>query len=273
MNGVTIMKINKEFILKNLITICCAASIILLFLPFANVSVSLESSFINASGSTTITGFDTIGGESSSLFSWLMLIYPIVLVAMNYIKQLDKYKSILAIILPIVSVISAVCTLLFSAKGGASAGGETASASAKMTPNIGFFLLIVTYIGTLIAGAMTFYGLKLSKEGIAEFGNKLKEEGLSGLESMKEYGQKVSSGTVETSVTSDESADKKDDFQSVKSSRPTVSSIQQKQVKKTNVSQANEVLELINQLSAMKEQGVLTEEEFNEKKKDLLSQI
>ena len=109
------MKINKEFILKNLITICCAASIILLFLPFANVSVSLESSFINASGSTTITGFDTIGGESSSLFSWLMLISPIVLVAMNYIKQLDKYKSILAIILPIVSVISAVCTLLLPA--------------------------------------------------------------------------------------------------------------------------------------------------------------
>ena len=57
---------------------------------------------------TTITGFDTIGGESSSLFSWLMLISPIVLVAMNYIKQLDKYKSILAIILPIVSVISAI---------------------------------------------------------------------------------------------------------------------------------------------------------------------
>lgn len=261
------MKIDKEFILKNLITICCVASIILLFLPFADISLALESSFIDTSSSTTITGFDTITGEASTVIAWLMLICPIVLIAMNYIKQLDKYKSLLAIILPIVSIIAEICSLFFSAKSNASAMGETASVTLKSTPNIGFFLLMIAYIGTLIAGAMTFYGLKLSKEGIAEFGNKLKEEGLSGLESMKEYGQKVSEGAVNTSQS------KADSSQPVKNTSQTINNMTQKPTRKTNVSQANEVLELINQLSAMKEQGVLTDEEFLEKKKELLTQI
>ena len=54
------MKIDKEFILKNLITICCIASVLFLLLPFASVSVEVESSFVDASSSSSVSGFDII---------------------------------------------------------------------------------------------------------------------------------------------------------------------------------------------------------------------
>lgn len=262
------MKINKEFILKNLITFCCVASVILLFLPFANATVEMESSFIDASSSTSVSGFNTIVGSNATLIAWIMLISPIVLVAMNYIKQLDKYKSILAIILPVLSIISAIITLFTT---GGSATGEGASASVKLTPNIGFFLVIVAYIGTFIAGAITFYGLKLSKEGIAEFGNKLKEEGLSSMESVKDLGNKASEkvSNMSSNIKHTERNTTENNVNVTSSNDVSV----QKPVKKTNLNQMTDVLELIKQLSEMKEQGILTEEEFAEKKKELLSQI
>ena len=43
--------------------------------------------------------------------------------------------------------------------------------------------------------------------------------------------------------------------------------------KKMSINQTNELLAIIAQLSEMKDKGILTEEEFSEKKKELLSQI
>ncbi len=256
------MKINKEFILKNLITICCAASILLLFLPFGKVTTEINSSFIEGGGSASFSGFDSIFGETSVMIAWLMLICPIILIAMNYIKQIEKYKSILAIVLPILSTIASIVTT-FTAGVSSSASSMGASMEIKTTPQIGFFLLLISYIGTLIAGAMTFYGLKLSKDGLVEFGSKLKEEGFSGLESIKEFGQMSSESIANAS-------------QKMKSNTETSDGTgftHPKPVKKTNISQATDVLTIIGQLSDMKEQGILTDEEFSEKKKELLSQI
>ena len=253
------MEINKEFVLKNLITICCVASVILLFLPFANATIEMESSFVDVSSSTSVSGFDTIIGESSTFIAWVMLISPITIVAMKYIKQLDKYKNILAIILPVCSIISAIITL-FSAGVSAEANvmGESGRASTELTPNIGFFLVIVSYIGTLIAGAITFYGLKLSKEGIAEFGNKLKREGLSSVEQIKDLGNKASENLSNklyssTGIPNDDT---------------------QKTVKKSiNHNKIQETLDLIEKLSTMKDNGILTEEEFTTKKQELWEEI
>lgn len=257
------MKINKEFILKNLITICCAASVLLLFLPFADVSLAIESSFIDTSGSAAISGFDTIKGDSSTAIAWLMIICPAILVAMNYIRQLDKYKSILAIILPVVSLAAEIATIfVLSSKVNANGMNEIASASVKLTPKIGFFLLIAAYVGTFIAGAMTFYGLKLNKEGIAEFGSKLKEQGLSGLEAVRDLGQNTAD-----SAQSVQQPDNKSAAQNTAGNSP------QKQTRKTNLSQASELLGLINQMAAMKDSGIITDEEFSSKKKELLAQI
>ena len=170
---------------------------------------------------------------------------------MNYIKQLDKYKSILAIVLPIVSVIAAIITVT-TAGVNAEGGNEMANAEIKTIPQIGFVLLLISYVGTLIAGAMTFYGLKLSKDGLAEFGSKLKTEGFS---------------AINIGATSDDS-----ESNAPNPAAPN-NTAAPKSPKKTNVNQASDVLSLIKQLSEMKSEGVLTEEEFAEKKKELLSQI
>lgn len=181
------MKINKEFIIKNLITICCIASIVLLFLPFGKM-VSTSKNFLGSeSFSKSISGFDIIIGEYATVLAWILLICPIVLIAMNYIKKLDKYKSLLAIILPIISIITIICLLIF-AGGGTQVSYTGASLSIKLVPHIGFFLLIISYIGTFIAGAITFHGLKFNKDSITEFGEKIKNQSA---ESVKGLSQKV----------------------------------------------------------------------------------
>lgn len=260
------MNINKELILKNLITICCVASILLLFLPFGKVTAEIDSSFISGSSATSFNGFDAIFGDTSVMIAWLMLICPIILIAMNYIKQIEKYKSILAIVLPILSTISSIVTI-FTAGVSSSASSMGANMEMKTSPQIGFFLLLIAYIGTLVAGAVTFYGLKFSKEGLAEFGSKLKEEGFSGMESIKDLGLRAGD-TVGNLTQQLKSNDAINNGQSL-----TTNATDSKPVKKTNINQTNDLLTVITQLSDMKDKGILTEEEFAEKKKELLSQI
>lgn len=260
------MKINKEFILKNLITICCVASILLLFLPFGKVTAEIDSSFINASSATSFNGFDTIFGETSVVIAWLMLICPIILIAMNYIKQIEKYKSILAIVLPILSVIASIITT-FTVGVSSNASSMGASMEMKTSPQIGFFLLLITYIATLISGATIFYDLKFSKEGLTEFGKKLKEESFSGIESIKELGQMAGEGVANASQKI------KNSIENNQNQGTTFNGAEHKVIKKTNINQTNDLLTVIAQLSEMKDKGILTEEEFVEKKKELLFQI
>ena len=253
------MQINKEFILKNLITIFCIATVLVLFLPFCTVSAGVSSAYIDdVSTSESITGFNLI--SNSVFWAYFLLLCPVVLVAINYIEPIKKYKSILSIVLPIIAIISQFIILFASKKSVASIlGGEEidllgTQISVKLAPAMGFYLLMICYIGTVIAGAMTFYGLQLNKAGITELGNKIKESGLKGLDSLKES---TSNAVNSTNV-----------------SYQAVNDIPQNTVKKdTNVNKANDVLVLINQLSDMKEQGILTDEEFSEKKKELLTQI
>lgn len=259
------MKIDKNFILKNIITICCAASLILLILPFGSVSASVSTVFGGANSSTNFSGFDAVFGKSSVLIAWLMVICPVVLVAMNYIKQLDKYKSLLAIILPVVSTVAAIATL-FTAGTKASGGGAGVNVEIKTVPSIGFFLLLVAYIGTLVAGGMTFYGLKLSKEGLAEFRDKLKEEGAASINSLKEKGQKSENGTAVKEEKTGETAETSNGGAVLGGLKSMVKS-------NGNSKQPEEVLALIEKLATMKADGILTEEEFAEKKKELLAQI
>ena len=262
------MKIDKEFILKNLITICCAASILLLFLPFCSVTVGVSILGESSSSGAAVSGFDVVAGKAAVVWGWVMVICPALLVAMNYIKQLDKYKSILAIVLPIVSLISAIIAMFTAGSASAKATGMGSSVEVSVMPHVGFFLLVVAYIGTLVAGAMTFHGLKLSKEGIAEFRDKLKEEGVPGMDALKGLGDKAGQTFANMkNHTASENAPAQGENTTASAAAP------QKVAKKTDMNNADRVLGLINQLNEMKQQGILTDEEFSEKKKELLAQI
>ncbi len=174
------MNIDKELIMKHLLTICCAVSILLLLLPFANVTAIMENGIEDTGSSGTLTGFGAMFGTGSTIIAWVMLLCPIILIAMNYIKQLDKFKNMLALILPMASILSAILSLFFVDTPNADAQylEGTMELDISASPSIGFFLLIVAFAATFVAGAITFHGLKLSKEGIAEFGDKIKKEGI-----------------------------------------------------------------------------------------------
>ena len=256
----------KEFILKNLITICCVASVILLLLPFCKVTDTASAYYVEESDTTTFTGFDVVLGDAGSLFGWLLIICPAVLVAMNYIEALNKYKSVLAIVLPIVSIVAqiaafAACKKAFLAATGGQENidlGFGVGMSIKTAPAIGFYLLIIAFIATFIAGAMTYHGLTLDKKGITEFGSKIVDAGKSGLESAKELGTKVS--------------EKREAAKAEASPVEAPAEAPAAKPEKAGMNTAD-TLALLENLSKMKESGILTEEEFNAKKQELLKNI
>ena len=239
------MKIDKEFIVKNIITICCVVSIILLFLPFGKMSADIYyvdfeyMEEVSDNTSVTFSGFDAIFGKEPIAVAWGMLISPVLLIAMNYIKQLNKYKSILAIVLPVVSLLSSIITLSAAVEV-SSESVMGASMDVKILPQAGFILLLFTYAGTLLAGVVNFYGLKLNKEGIAEFGNKLKEEGLTVMNYVNEEAEKTEEPEMISEIIKPEPPKTEVREESKKIDVVTVKSI-----KKINLNQADEVLALI----------------------------
>lgn len=275
------MNINKEFILKNLITICCIAAVLLLLLPFCSVTGSVSSAFIGeASDSETLTGFDMILGDAASFFGWFLIICPAVLVAMNYIEALKKYKSILAIVLPIVSIIAQIIVISSAKKtvSAAMGGSDTVSGfgtsiSVKLSPGIGFYFLIVAYIATFIAGAMTYHGLTLDKNGIAEFGNKIKDTGKSGFESAKEIGEKLAQkGGEAVNAAKERTAAAPEAAPTEQPASAPAAAPAPAPAPAQNISTAD-TLALLENLAKMKENGILTEEEFTAKKQELLKNI
>lgn len=282
------MKINKEFVLKNLITICCVASVLLLLLPFCSVTFSISSSFIGDTDTAqALTGFDIIFDATGTPIGWLLLVCPAVLVGMNYIEALKKYKSVLAIVLPVVSLIAqiaayAICkNKLIEAMGGAdTVGGYGMESSIKSAPGIGFFLLIVAYIATFIAGAMTYHGLTLDKKGIAEFGNKIKENGIGGLmtetagePAPAEAAPAPAAAPVTAAPAAAPVAAPAPAAAPVAAPAPAAPATPVAPAPAAPAISTEDSLALLEKLAKMRDNGILTDEEFTEKKQDLLKHI
>lgn len=251
----------KELLKQHILTILCTVALILLFLPFFSMNTEMEILGQSSSSSTTITGFDAI---KEVFLGWGLVIGPILLVAMNYVKQLEKHKGLLSIIVPVVCLFIEIITF-FQAKGAsasASGGNGMASAEIRASLGIGFFALLLVYLGMIVAGAVLYHNFTLDKAGL----ERLKSEGTDifgdGLNKIKEGRTNIINSASEkisniqanpTNTTNDET---------------------QKVVKKSiNHNKIQETLDLIEKLSTMKDNGILTEEEFTTKKQELLEEI
>lgn len=251
----------KELLKQHILTILCATALIVLFLPFLSVTAEMEIFGQSSSSSATTTGFDAI---KQAFLGWGLVIGPILLVGMNYIKQLEKYKGLLAIIVPIICLVIEVITF-FQAKGAsvsASGGNGMASAEIKATLGIGFFTLILIYLGMIVAGAVIYHNFTLDKAGL----ERLKAEGADllgdGLNKIKEGSSNIINSASE----------KISNMQS--NPTTTTNNDTQKTVKKNiNHNKMQETLNLIEKLATMKDNGILTEEEFTTKKQELLEEI
>lgn len=251
----------KDLLKKHILTILCGVSLIVLFLPFLSVTAKMEVLGQSSSSSTTTTGFGAIG---EAFLGWGLVLGPILLVAMNYIKQLEKHKGLLAIIVPILCIIIEVITF-FQAKGAsasASGGNGMASAEINASMGIGFFILILVYLGMIVAGAVLYHNFTLDKAGL----ERLKTEGADlfgdGISKIKEGGANLINSASEK-------------ISNIQSNTPNSSSEETQKPPKKNINhnKTEEILCLIEKLAAMKENGILTEEEFTVKKQELLEEI
>ena len=244
----------KKLLNQHILTILCAVSLLVLFLPFLSVTAEMEILGQSSSSSVTTTGYGAIG---NAFLGWGLIIGPALLVAMNYIKQLEKYKGLLAIVVPIACIVIEIITF-FQAKGAsasASAGGASAEVNASM--GIGFFLLILVYLGMIVSGAVLYHNFTLDKQGLA----RLKTEGAdllgNGLDKIKGSGANIINSASEK-------------ISNIQSNSGESNNTQKKSI---NHNKSEEILCLIEKLASMKEKGILTEEEFATKKRELLEEI
>lgn len=252
----------KSLVKQHILTILCILALVALMLPFLSVTAEVESSFVTSDASTTTSGFDAI---QKVFLGWGLVLGPVLLIAMNYIKKLEKYKGILAIIVPIVCLVIEVITF-FQAKGiSASASGGNAFVSMEVNASlgIGFFVLILVYLGMIVAGAVLYHNFTLDKAGL----ERLKTEGAdlfgSGFDKLKEASANIINSSDE----------KGSNVQSNEGSAISGNDSQKPIKKSTNHNKTQETLSLIEKLASMRDSGILTEEEFQAKKQQLLEEI
>ena len=83
---------------------------------------------------------------------------------MNYIKPLNPYKKIIAVVMPIVGIVMDIVTLL-DIKSLINSYAKLAAADSMihMSIGIGVILIIVSYILMAVCGLMIYHNLKIPK--------------------------------------------------------------------------------------------------------------
>ena len=248
-------------ILKNhLLTILCFTSLIVLALPLAKVVSSVDiGGYSGGSAEVVISGFEAL---KSSFFAYILILGPILLIAMNYIKPLEPYKGILAIIVPIVSLISLIIVVVTAASSSVSADSQYLTVDVETKIGIGAILAGLSYIGTIVAGAITYHNFALDEFNIKNIKN-------SGAAILSTAHEKISSTVHSVSQSASETSDYT--ANPVKESKEP--SVKTPVKRNTNLNRVDEILKLIERLSEMQKNGILTEEEYTAKKQQLLEEI
>lgn len=163
--------IKNKFIRNNIMTICAAISLVFLFLPFVSFTgevAGASQKLVSSSGMEAIFGIkDLKVGTNTSIFAIFLLIVPVVMIVMNYIKPLNPYKKIIAVALPVVGIIMEIVTLLDIRSIINSFIDLTPGVERNMVHTsigIGFILLIVSFVLMTVCGLMIYHNFKLPKK-------------------------------------------------------------------------------------------------------------
>ena len=161
--------IKNSFIRNNIMTICAVIALVLLFLPFAAFSGKVDGQVVTEA--VRVSGFETMFGMKAvkigtnrSIFAFLMLIVPVVIIILNYIRPLQPYKKIIAVAAPILGIIAELVALLdirgiFKTFIVAGEGIKL-----KTSLGIGFLLVLMCYVLIAVLGLIIYHGMKLPKK-------------------------------------------------------------------------------------------------------------
>ena len=236
----------KELIKQHLVTILCVIAILALAFPLITISNDYT-------GDTSVTGF---GAIEHSAFSLLLIVLPIILAASMYLKPLEKFRPILSIGVPVFCLLLLIL-VYFSCRSGAAGGADMFSDYVDIDVKIGPCAIIaaLSYL------ALGFLGLKNAK-GTISASNGVTFPSVNTSSILENVQEKAAQAADRVKMAASSTlANQSPDY----AAAPVKKSV--------NINRTNEILSLIEKLSAMKEAGVLTEEEFSRKKQSLLEEI
>lgn len=265
------MKLNKEFILKNLMGIICVLIVLALLLPFMSVKAEVSvGGFGGGSADQSVNGFSLV--TDGGIFGFAFILCLAAVAASCYIPQLKPFRKIIA---AVGSVAGTIC--LFIAPGAAAGGaaaGTGVSAKVELSYQIGFWIILILMLALIAMSVIQFLGLKGNKVFDAvnsaeadtaalptNTGAETKSP-LAGLntDSIRNMAQNAAGGIAGAAESLKDKASQA--AQNIQNRAPAA---------KKEDPQA--VMEQIKQLHEMKENGILTEEEFAEKKKEFLARL
>ena len=153
-----------EFVKKNIIAILCVISLVTLLFTWGEftttASVDVAGFEASSSASQSFGGFTA---ALNTIFGYLLIIGPVALIAMNYVKQLEEKKGLLAIAVPVICIVAWIFVIINA--DGIAAAGSAAAAGGSVETEVSFsiwaYLALASYIATGIAGALTFHGAKV----------------------------------------------------------------------------------------------------------------
>lgn len=159
-------KINKEFVMKNINTIIVVVYLLSLFLPFCTIASS-QAGYMN---DLNITGFDALLGcdfndytsLQGSIWGFLMIAFPVLLVLTNYVKVLEKFKKAALIVCPIGALICQNASEYEIANG----------LNVDALKATGYYVSLIALVALLVICIMQFKNIPVSKEGL----NQIKEK-------------------------------------------------------------------------------------------------
>lgn len=267
------MKLNKEFILKNLMGIICVLIVLALLLPFMSVKAEVSvGGFGGGSADQSVNGFSLV--TDGGIFGFAFILCLAAVAASCYIPQLKPFRKIIA---AVGSVAGTIC--LFIAPGAAAGGaaaGTGVSAKVELSYQIGFWIILILMLALIAMSVIQFLGLKGNKvfdavnSGEADTAALPTNTGaeakspLAGLnintDGIRNMAQNAAGGIAGAAESLKDKASQA--AQNIQNRAPAA---------KKEDPQA--VMEQIKQLHEMKENGILTEEEFAEKKKEFLARL
>lgn len=276
------MKLNKEFILKNLMGIICAVIILALFLPFMSVKAEVSvGGFGGGSADQSMNGFSLV--TDGGFFGFAFILCLVAVAASCYIPQLKPFRKIIS---AIGSVAGIVC--LFIAPGSAAsaviaaAGGATAGTgvSAKVELNYLIGIILILMLALIAMSVIQFLGLKGNK--VFDAVNSAEDEnGTAGvsLPSINTDGIKSAIGSVNADSIKNMAQNAAGSIAGAagnlkdKASQAAANIQNHSSTASAKKEDPKAIMEQIKQLHEMKENGILTEEEFAEKKKEFLERL
>ncbi len=280
------MKVNKEFILKNLMTIICGITIIALFFPFIGVSADVGVGGFSANtGDVTFIGYTII--SDGGFLGILMELCITLIILSAYLPQLKPYRKIAC---AASSVIGFICLFIVPnliAKSINSESGGGVEVKAHISYKFGFWLMLICYVALIAMSVIQFLGLRgnkvfdaINQNSVPNNQGEAAPNAVS--ERFKNMAQNISEnaanavGNIKSKMSSN-TATQEPPVQQAQSVQP-MPTVQQAPIS-NNVSapvqkgNPEEVMKHIKELYEMKEAGILTEEEFNEKKQEFLKMI